>query len=37
MGILIFGTNEEKRLQINFQKISDYMKVKITEEDLYLV
>ena len=28
---------EEERLQINFQKISSYTKVKVMEEDFYLV
>ena len=33
----MFSSKEKNRLQINFQKISGYAKVKVTEEDLYLV
>ena len=40
--LFMLSTKEEKRLQITFskslfQKISGYIKVKVTEEDLYLV
>ena len=31
----MFSTKEEKRFQNNFQRLSDYTKVKVTQEDLY--
>ena len=36
-SIIMLSTKEKYTFNSIFQKISDYTKVKITEEDLYLV